>query len=102
MPARAASSPCANRSAATAWSPTATKQIMARYLETADEDALEEGYATYVERLLPRLPVVSLRSVELVLDELSAPLPRPVGPERFVDNGPLLELEAGGFVRQLW
>ncbi|HZS01557.1 MAG TPA: ABC transporter substrate-binding protein [Chloroflexota bacterium] len=82
--------------------PTATKQIMARYVEPADEDALEEGYTTYVERLLPRLPLVSLQSVELVLDELSAPLPRPVGPERFVENGPLLELEASGFVRHVW
>ena len=82
--------------------PTATKQIMARYLASADEDALEEGYTSYVERLLPRLPLVSLRSVEIVLDELSAPLPRPVGPERFVDNGPLLELEASGFMQRLW
>jgi NitT/TauT family transport system substrate-binding protein len=82
--------------------PTATKQIMARYVEPADEDALEEGYTTYVERLLPRLPLVSLQSVEMVLDELSAPLPRPAAPERFVDNGPLLELEASGFVRHLW
>ncbi|HLH22278.1 MAG TPA: ABC transporter substrate-binding protein [Chloroflexota bacterium] len=82
--------------------PTATKQIMARYLESADEDALEEGYTTYVERLLPRLPLVSVSSVEMVLDELSAPQPRAADPERFVDNGPLLELEANGFVRQLW
>jgi ABC-type nitrate/sulfonate/bicarbonate transport system substrate-binding protein len=82
--------------------PTATKQIMARYLETGDEDALEEGYTSYVDRLLPRLPLVSLRSVEMVLDELSAPLPRPAGPERFVDNGPLQELDTSGFVRQVW
>lgn len=82
--------------------PTATKQIMARYLETADEDVLEETYTTYVERLLPRFPVVSLRSVEQVLDELAGPGVRPLGPEQFVDNGPLLELEASGFLRALW
>jgi ABC-type nitrate/sulfonate/bicarbonate transport system substrate-binding protein len=82
--------------------PTATKQIMARYLETVDDDVLEESYVSFVERLLPRLPLVSLRSVELVLDELAGPGQRPAGPETFVDNSPLAELEASGFVRKLW
>ena len=84
--------------------PTATKQIMARYLPSAEDDVLEETYGLYVERLLPRVPYVSPRGVETVLDELGVQPPgaSDVTAERFMDNGPLAELEASGFVRKLW
>jgi ABC-type nitrate/sulfonate/bicarbonate transport system substrate-binding protein len=91
--------------------PTATKQILARHFQTNDHDVLDETYALYVDRLLPRVPLVSLRGVETVLEEIAtsesaqgelARAAQTASPEQFVNNGPLRELEASGFVRQLW
>jgi ABC-type nitrate/sulfonate/bicarbonate transport system substrate-binding protein len=93
-------------------SPTATKQVLARHYQTTDPEVLDETYALFVDRLLPRVPYVSLRGVQTVLDEIAASdagrgeetarLAALASPEQFVDRGPLAELEASGFVVSLW
>jgi ABC-type nitrate/sulfonate/bicarbonate transport system substrate-binding protein len=92
--------------------PTATKQVLARQYQTTDPEVLDETYALFVDRLLPRVPYVSLRGVQTVLDEIAtsdagrgeetARVAALASPEQFVDRAPLAELEASGFVVRLW
>ena len=65
---------------------------------------LDETYLLAVERLLPRVPYVSAAGVKTVLDEVAAEVPaaRTLAPEQLIDNTWLAELEARGFVTQLW
>ncbi len=90
--------------------PTAAKQVLARQFQTSDPDVLDETYALYVDRLLPRVPFVSRRGVETVLEEITTTDPgapaaqaaRAASPDQFVDNAPLAALEASDFVGRLW
>jgi NitT/TauT family transport system substrate-binding protein len=92
--------------------PTATKQVLARHYQTTDPEVLDETYALFVDRLLPRVPYVSLRGVQTVLEEIAttdagrgeeaARTAAAASPEQFVDRGPLAELETSGFVVTLW
>jgi ABC-type nitrate/sulfonate/bicarbonate transport system substrate-binding protein len=90
--------------------PTATKQVLARQYQTSDPDVLDETYALYVDRLLPRVPLVSLRGIDTVLAEIvetdpsgpAARAAREASAAQFVDNAPLAELEASDFVGRLW
>jgi NitT/TauT family transport system substrate-binding protein len=84
--------------------PVATKPILASAFQTTDDEVLEDTYTNYVERLLHRAPYVSLPGVKTVLDEAAAEVPaaRDLAPERLVDNTWLAEIEASGFIKQLW
>lgn len=84
--------------------PAATKQIMVPHYKTEDQEVLDGAYALIVERLLQRVPYVSAAGVKTVLDEMANEVPaaRSLPPERLIDNTWLADLEAGGFVKQLW
>ncbi|HEY7061630.1 MAG TPA: ABC transporter substrate-binding protein [Chloroflexota bacterium] len=84
--------------------PAETKEIAGRYLKTTDEDVLQETYDLQVQKNLQRVPYVSLAGIQTVLDTVADenPRARELAPETLVDDTLLKELEASGFIKQLW
>ncbi len=84
--------------------PAATKQLIAPEFKTTDTEVLDETYALAVERMLPRVPYVSAAGVRTVLDDAANEMPaaRTLSPDQVIDNSWLADLEARGFVQQVW
>ncbi|HLH22103.1 MAG TPA: ABC transporter substrate-binding protein [Chloroflexota bacterium] len=84
--------------------PAPTKEIIGRYLQTSDDDVLQETYDLQIQRNLQRTPTVSLEGIQTVLDTVADenPRARELAPATLVDPTLLQELEASGFIKQLW
>lgn len=75
-----------------------TKKIVAKYLRTADADALEATYGAFVKTVAKR-PYPTLKGIQYLLDDLSVKMPqaKSTKPEQFVDLSLLQQLEKEGF-----
>ncbi len=79
-----------------------TKKIVAKYLRTADADALEATYGAFVKTVSKR-PYPTLKGIQYLLDDLSAKMPqaKTTKPEQFVDLSLLQQLEKEGFFAEM-
>jgi hypothetical protein len=85
-----------------AWSnPKETKQVIGKYTKTTNEDDLQETYQTFI-KVWERVPYVSNKAVQSVLNFSRHPAAKSAKPEQFIDNSILAELEKNGFVQQLY
>jgi ABC-type nitrate/sulfonate/bicarbonate transport system substrate-binding protein len=77
---------------------------IARFTKLSDRPALEEAYTTYALKLLPQVPYPSSKGIETILEDLAKRNPKARGadPAKFVETRFLRELEASGFVAQLY
>src|SRR5207249_1562268 len=78
-----------------------TKRVLGERTSTADEDILERSYQLYVSQMTDA-PFPSPAGLQTVLEQraLDQPAIRDARPEQFVDERPIRELEASGFVRE--
>jgi ABC-type nitrate/sulfonate/bicarbonate transport system substrate-binding protein len=81
-----------------------TIRSIAKFTKLNDRPTLEEAYATYALKLLPRVPYPSTKGIETILDDLARrnPKARNADPGKFVDTRFLRDLESSGFVAQLY
>jgi NitT/TauT family transport system substrate-binding protein len=79
-----------------------TKKIVAKYLRTADADALEATYGAFVKTVSKR-PYPTLKGIQYLLDDLSGKMPqaKTAKPEQFVDLSLLQQLEKEGFFAEM-
>jgi NitT/TauT family transport system substrate-binding protein len=79
-------------------------KVLAKYLKTADPDALAEIYDDIGLDLTPQKPYPTLRGIEIMLKELAAKDPKAKGarPEEFVDLTFIKELDSSGFIDRLY
>jgi NitT/TauT family transport system substrate-binding protein len=84
--------------------PAAAKQAIAQYTKIDDPDALEEAYDVYGDRLLERVPYVSLEGLQRAIDFAGEKRPRArsLRPSNLVDQTALQRLESSGYVEQLY
>ncbi|HZR97236.1 MAG TPA: ABC transporter substrate-binding protein [Chloroflexota bacterium] len=82
----------------------ATIEVYRQHARLDDMDTLNEWYETYVERVYPMVPYVSEAGVRTVLDllALTEPQAATAKPEDYIDNSFMREIEASGFVQQLY
>ena len=82
----------------------ATIEVYRQHARLDDVDTLNEWYETYVERVYPMVPYVSEAGVRTVLDLLAITEPQAAAarPEDYIDNSFMREIEASGFVEQLY
>jgi NitT/TauT family transport system substrate-binding protein len=82
----------------------ATLEVYRQHARLDDLDTLNEWYETYVERVYPTVPYVSAAGVRTVLDLLAITEPQAatVNPEDYIDNSFMRDIEASGFVQQLY
>jgi ABC-type nitrate/sulfonate/bicarbonate transport system substrate-binding protein len=78
-----------------------TKQIIARYTKTSNQDDLNETYATYA-RAWEEAPYVSPAAMQTVLNFAVNPAAKSTKPEQFIDNSFVAELEKSGFIKELY
>jgi NitT/TauT family transport system substrate-binding protein len=78
--------------------------ILARYLKTDDEDAIEEAYESVVQALIPEKPYPTLKGIDIILREMGVkdPNARSARAEQFVDLTFIKELDSSGFIDRLY
>jgi NitT/TauT family transport system substrate-binding protein len=82
----------------------ASIRSMAKFTKVSDRAVLEEAYNTYALKLLPQSPYPSIKGVAAILEDLGKknPKARTADPSRFIETRFLKELEASGFIAQLY
>jgi NitT/TauT family transport system substrate-binding protein len=81
-----------------------TMAILAKYLKTNDSDELEDAYESVLIGLVPKKPYPTLKGIQTILREFSAKdaAARAARPEQFVDLTFIKELDASGFIDNLY
>jgi NitT/TauT family transport system substrate-binding protein len=81
-----------------------TLAILGKYFKTAGPDELEEVYEAAVLTLFPQKPYPTLKGIQTILRELGIkdPAARVARPEQFVDLTFIKELDASGFIDNLY
>jgi ABC-type nitrate/sulfonate/bicarbonate transport system substrate-binding protein len=81
--------------------PDASKQAVAKYLATKDQEIVDEAYRSFAP-LFPKVPYVTDDAIRSVLSVTDHPKAAAANPKDFYDNHFLNELESSGFVKQLY
>jgi NitT/TauT family transport system substrate-binding protein len=81
-----------------------TLKVLSKYMRTEDKDVLNASYDYFVGRVIPRIPYVSERGLQAVLDITRSHNPQSpnVKVSEFMDNRFLKELETSGFIKSLY
>jgi NitT/TauT family transport system substrate-binding protein len=82
----------------------ASIKSIAKFTKVTDRAVLEEAYNTYALKLLPQNPYPSTKGVAAILEDLGKknPKARTADAARFIETRFLKELEASGFISQLY
>ena len=77
--------------------------VLKKYTRTGDREVLEDNYNEVAGKYLP-LPIPTIAGIRTILTELSGTLPaaKNADPEQFVSYKIAREIEASGFVKQLY
>ena len=80
-----------------------TKALIAKNLKSNDPEGLERAYRAY-NGAFPEVPYPNAEGVKTLLDDIAPRTPKASGadPRSFVDMSLVQELEASGFIKQLY
>jgi NitT/TauT family transport system substrate-binding protein len=80
-----------------------TKALIGRNLKTTDPEGLERAYRAY-NAAFPEIPYPNPEGIKTLLDDIAPRTPKAASadPKSFVDMSFVQELEASGFIRQLY
>jgi len=81
--------------------PEQTKQIIAKYTKTDNQEDLDETYNTYA-KVWEQVPYVSSAGMQTLLNFSVNPAGKTAKPEQFIDNSFVVELEKSGFIKELY
>jgi hypothetical protein len=81
-----------------------TLKILAKYMRTDDRDVLNASYDYFVGRIIPRVPYVSEKGLQAVVDFIRQRNPQTpnVKAAEFMDNRFIKELDDSGFIKALY
>ncbi|MBI2954092.1 MAG: ABC transporter substrate-binding protein [Chloroflexi bacterium] len=81
----------------------ATK-VISQYSKIDDKEVLDETHLIYVDKLMPKVPYVTVAGMQVVVDDTakSNPKAKEFKPEAFIDNSILKELDDSGFIKKLY
>jgi len=79
-------------------------KVLSKYMRTADADILNASYDYYVGRIIPRVPYVSEKGLQGVIDFIRQRNPQTpnVKVQDFMDNRFIKELDDSGFIDELY
>jgi len=82
----------------------ATLKVLSKYMRTGDADILNASYDQYVGRVIPRVPYVSEKGLQAVIDFIRQRNPQAasVKPQDVMDNRFIKELDESGFIKALY
>jgi NitT/TauT family transport system substrate-binding protein len=77
--------------------------VLKKYTRNDDREVLEDSYSSVASKYLP-LPIPTIEGIRTILTELSTTVPaaKNADPEQFVSYKIAREIEASGFVKQLY
>ncbi|MBI4527238.1 MAG: ABC transporter substrate-binding protein [Deltaproteobacteria bacterium] len=80
-----------------------TKTILAAFLKTEDQDALEEAYTVNARSLIPEVPYSSLKGLQNTLEVMAFrnPKAKDKDPREVIDDSLVKEMERSGFIAHL-
>jgi len=81
-----------------------TLKVLSKYMRTADQEILNASYDYYVGRVIPRVPYVSEKGLQAVIDFIRQRNPQTpnVKVQDFMDNRFIKELDDSGFIQKLY
>ncbi|HVO91730.1 MAG TPA: ABC transporter substrate-binding protein [Terriglobales bacterium] len=81
-----------------------TLKVLSKYMRTTDADILNASYDQYVGRIIPRVPYVSEKGLQAVIDFIRqrSPQAATVKPQDVMDNRFIKELDNSGFIKALY
>jgi NitT/TauT family transport system substrate-binding protein len=81
-----------------------TLKVLSKYMRTTDADILNASYDQYVGRVIPRVPYVSEKGLQAVIDFIRQRNPQAgnIKPQDVMDNRFIKELDDSGFVKALY
>lgn len=81
-----------------------TLKVLSKYMRTNDADILNASYDQYVGRVIPRVPYVSEKGLQAVIDFIRQRNPQAatVKPQDVMDNRFVKELDDSGFIKALY
>jgi ABC-type nitrate/sulfonate/bicarbonate transport system substrate-binding protein/LysM repeat protein len=81
-----------------------TMVVLAKYLKTDDQDALDESYEAIGQALIPEKPYPTIKGIQIMLREMGIKdaSARSARPEQFVDLSFMKELDSSGFIDRLY
>jgi NitT/TauT family transport system substrate-binding protein len=81
-----------------------TLKVLSKYMRTMDADVLNASYDYYVGRVIPRVPYVSEKGLQGVIDFIRQRNPQTpnVKAQDFMDNRFIKELDDSGFIKSLY
>jgi len=82
----------------------ASLRSISKFTKLNDRTVLDEAYNTYALKLLPQTPYPSQKGIDAILEDLGKrnPKARTAESAKFVETRFLKELEASGFIAQLY
>lgn len=80
-----------------------TLKIISKYTQITDPDSLDRTYQAYI-KILPEVPLPAPEGVKTFLDYMAASRPEAAkaNPKDFVDLSFVQEVQASGFIKQLY
>ncbi len=80
-----------------------SKNILAAFLKTQDQDALEEAYSLNARHLIPEVPYSSLKGLQNTLELMAFrnPKAKDKDPREVIDDSLVKEMEESGFIAYL-
>jgi NitT/TauT family transport system substrate-binding protein len=81
-----------------------TLKVLSKYMRTSDADILNASYDQYVGRVIPRVPYVSEKGLQAVIDFIRQRNPQAanIKPQDVMDNRFIKELDDSGFIKALY
>ena len=81
-----------------------TLKVLSKYMRTADQEILNASYDYYAGRVIPRVPWVSEKGLQAVIDFIRQRNPQTpnVKVQDFMDNRFIKELDDSGFIQKLY
>jgi NitT/TauT family transport system substrate-binding protein len=76
--------------------------ILSKYLQTNDREALEETYREIALKVVPEKPYPTLPGIQTILNELKTPKAKASKPEDFVDSSFVKKLDDEKFFERLY
>jgi ABC-type nitrate/sulfonate/bicarbonate transport system substrate-binding protein len=80
-----------------------SKTLLAAFLKTQDQDALEEAYSLNARHIIPEIPYSSLKGLQNTLELLALrnPKARNKDPREVIEDSLVKEMEESGFIAHL-
>jgi NitT/TauT family transport system substrate-binding protein len=79
-------------------------KVMAKYLRTANPNALAESYDIDVQKYMLRVPLTTVEAMKSVLDDLAGRIPKAkdAEPRKFFDDSFVRQMQSSGFIDALY